>query len=105
MGILTPAKSVGAASSNSTVSLFSADFLSIAYISLGNSAFGSGVPSGFVFPGKFTASRNLANVLILVTVAPVKSLPVVVSFTVNKIDEIKPVALLIIIFGLGNCPR
>ena len=54
---------------------------------------------------KFTASINLANVLILVTVAPVKSLPVVVSFTDKSIDEISPVALLIAILGLGNCPR
>ena len=53
---------------------------------------------------KFTASRNLANVLILVTVAPVRSLPAVVSLTDRSIDEINPVALLIAILGLGNCP-
>ena len=51
-----------------------------------------------------------ANVLILVTVAPVKSLPAVVSFTVKSIAEIlKAVTelpvfppLLIASFGLGN---
>ena len=41
-------------------------------------------------PGKLTASINLASVLIRVTVAPVKSLPTVVLFTVNKIDVIVP---------------
>ena len=49
-------------------------------------------------------NTKLANVLILVTVAPVKSLPVVVSLTDKSIAEINPVALLIVIFGLGNCP-
>ena len=56
----------------------------------------------FVPSAKLTASINLANVLIRVTVAPVRSLPVVVSFTDKSIDEINPVALLIINFGLGN---
>ena len=69
---------VPTANSNVTVSLFSADFLSILYISCGNSAVGSGVPNGFELPEKFVASKYLAKVLILVTVAPVKSLPAVV---------------------------
>ena len=38
----------------------------------------SGVPYGFTLLGKFAASRNLAYVLFLFTVLPVKSLPVVV---------------------------
>ena len=58
----------------------------------------------FVPSAKLTASINLASVLIRVTVAPVKSLPVVVSLTDKSIDEINPVPLLIISFGLGNCP-
>ena len=82
MGILTPARSVGAASSNSTSSLVSIDLRSIPYISLGNSAVGSAV--AFCPLAKLTASINFANVLILVTVAPVKSLPVVVVFTDNS---------------------
>ena len=101
-GIRTPARSVGAASSNSTTSLVSADLRSIEYTSWGNSAVLSAV--GLLPSAKLTASINLANVLILVTVAPVKSLPVVVSLTDKSIDEINPVALLIIILGLGNCP-
>ena len=55
-------------------------------------------------PGKLTASKNLARVLIRVTVAPVKSLPVVVVFTFNKIAVIVPSALLTVNVGLGNCP-
>ena len=43
LGILTPAKSVGAASSNSTTSLVSVDLRSIEYTSCGNSAVGSAV--------------------------------------------------------------
>ena len=78
LGARIPAKSNTAANSNSTISLFSADFLSILYIYCGNSAVGSGVPKGVELPGKFTASKYLAKVLILVTVAPVKSFPVVV---------------------------
>ena len=93
-GALIPARSNTAANSNSTTNLFSADFLSILYISWGNSAVGSGVPNGFVPPEKFTASKYLAKVLILVTVAPVKSFPVVVWLTVNKIAVIVPRALL-----------
>ena len=58
----------------------------------------------FVPSAKLTASINLANVLILVTVAPVRSLPAVVSLTDKSIDEINPVALLIDILGLGYCP-
>ena len=46
-GALTPARSNIAANSNSTISLFSADFLSTVYISRLNSAVGSGVPNGF----------------------------------------------------------
>ena len=37
--------------------------------------------------GKLTASINFARVLIRVTVAPVKSLPTLASFTDNKIDR------------------
>ena len=55
-------------------------------------------------PGKLTASINLASVLIRVTVAPVKSLPTVVLFTVNKIDVIVPRALLKVNVGRGSCP-
>ena len=51
---------------------------------------------------KLAASINFAKVVILVTVAPVKSFPAVVSLTVKSIAEIKPVALLITSFGRGN---
>ena len=64
---------------------------------------------------KFSLSKNLANVLSLVTVAPVKSFPGVVLFTSNRIAETLKLsiallildnpALLIISFGLGSCPR
>ena len=53
-------------------------------------------------PVKFTASKNLANVLTLVTTAPVKSFPGVTTFTFNKIAVIKFVTLLIVNVGLGN---
>ena len=46
-GTITPARSKTEASSNTTVSLFSNAFLSIVYISFGNSAVGSGVQNGF----------------------------------------------------------
>ena len=59
LGARIPARSNTAANSNCTTSLFSVDFLSILYISCGNSAVGSGVPNGLVFPGKLTASNNL----------------------------------------------
>ena len=70
-GARIPAKSKTAASSKVTISLFSVALRSILYISFGNSAVGSGVPNGFVLPGKFIESKYLARVLILVTVAPV----------------------------------
>ena len=101
-GALTPARSNTAANSNSTISLFSVAFLSTVYISRLNSAVGSGVPNGLELPGKLTASRNHAIVLILVTVAPVKSLPTVTKLTDSKIDDISPVALLTVSLGLGN---
>ena len=55
-----------------------------------------------VVGGKFTASKNLAKVLILVTVAPVRSFPVVTVFTFNKIEVIVPKTLLTVNVGLGN---
>ena len=55
-----------------------------------------------VVVGKLTASINLASVLILVTVAPVKSFPVVVLFTFNNMAVIVPNALLTVSVGLGS---
>ena len=71
-----------------------------------------GLASEFCPLAKLTASINLANVLILVNLAPVKSFPGVVSFTVKRIAEIlKPSTelptlqqLLTNNFGRGNCP-
>ena len=50
---------------------------------------------------------NFANVLILVTLAPVKSLPGVVSLTVRSKADILGAddKLEIVNVGLGNCPR
>ena len=71
-----------------------------------------GSASAFCPLAKLAASINLARVLILVSVAPVKSFPGVVSFTVKRIAEIlNPAnelptlpALLTNNFGRGNCP-
>ena len=55
-------------------------------------------------PAKLTASINFARVLILVTVAPVRSLPVVVWLTVRRIEVIVPRTLLTVKVGLGIWP-
>ena len=59
------------------------------------------MPKGLL-PVKFALSINLASVLILVTVAPVKSFPAVISFTVTRIADIVPRALLTVNLGLGS---
>ena len=64
----------------------------------------SGVPYGFTLLGKLAASRNLACVLILFTVAPVKSFPVVVALTRRSIAEIVPRAFEKVRVGRGSCP-
>ena len=67
-------RSRGDASSNCTTSLFSEDFLATVYISLGNSAVSSTAPDG-LSPTKLSLGKNLASVLFLVKIAPIKSLP------------------------------
>ena len=60
----TPARSVGAANSNSIISLFSVAFLSIAYISCGNSTFGSavfGTSKDPMFRQAIEGSGNVTN--------------------------------------------
>mgnify|MGYP006222266451 CR=1 FL=1 len=51
---------------------------------------------------KLAASKNLAKVVLLFTIAPVKSFPGVTVFTFNKIAVIILVTLLKVSVGLGS---
>ena len=62
----------------------------------------SGVPYGLL-PVKLSFGKYLSIVLILVRVAPVKSLPTVVVLTFARIVDIVPNKLLTVRVGLGFC--